>query len=248
MNSRNTNLNQLRILTDSSETQVLRDYSTISTDSSTQVLFRDLDRHLMDHIRHADVVVGCVAWLTHEGILKTLAETQGVSIIVQKEDFLRPDMNTTRGNEWAKKLRLLYDALPQAPDRYQKWGTTIDMMSYLGDPSVSPVRCVGNHNADRAPAFPRMHHKFVVFCRLTAPDKGNGETKHPHPLRIVPYQVWTGSFNFTYNASQSLENAMVSTDPRIVEAFYQEWGQIAALSEPLDWESSWVEPEWRIGS
>ena len=35
---------------------------------------------------------------------------------------------------------------------------------------------------------------------------------------------------------------------RIVQAYYQEWGQVFALSEPLDWESEWVEPEYRIGT
>ena len=51
---------------------------------------------------------------------------------------------------------------------------------------------------------------------------------------FVPRVVWTGSFNFTLNATNSFENAVVLHDPKIVNAFYQEWGQILALSEPLD--------------
>ena len=65
---------------------------------------------------------------------------------------------------------------------------------------------------------------------------------------VVPYKVWTGSFNFTNNAERSFENAVVLEEPSIVQAYFKEFQQIAALSEPLDWESEWVEPEWRIGT
>ena len=65
---------------------------------------------------------------------------------------------------------------------------------------------------------------------------------------MIPYAVWTGSFNLTKNASYSFENAIYTTDSEIVRAYYNEYGQIASMSEPLDWESDWIEPEWRIGS
>ena len=37
-------------------------------------------------------------------------------------------------------------------------------------------------------------------------------------------------------------------DPAVVTAYYHEYEQIFALSEPLDWSSEYVDPEWRIGS
>ncbi|MNJ81293.1 hypothetical protein D3C77_800280 [compost metagenome] len=60
--------------------------------------------------------------------------------------------------------------------------------------------------------------------------------------------MWTGSFNFTKNATLSLENALFITDPKIVNAYFEEYGQIAAMSEELDWTSEWVAPVWRIGT
>src|SRR5262245_13509725 len=92
-----------------------------------------------------------------------------------------------------------------------------------------------------SPAFPRAHHKFVVFCREKH-ETGEGW------LNYTPYEVWTGSFNFTANACKSFENVIVSSDPNIVLAFFKEYAQIAALSEPLDWEVAWTEPQCRIGS
>jgi hypothetical protein len=61
-------------------------------------------------------------------------------------------------------------------------------------------------------------------------------------------KVWTGSFNWSENGVNSLENAVVISDCRVIDAYLAEFEQIAALSEPLDWQSEWVEPEWRIGS
>jgi hypothetical protein len=37
--------------------------------------FRDLEQHLVEHIREACLVVGCVAWLTNKRILEALART-----------------------------------------------------------------------------------------------------------------------------------------------------------------------------
>ena len=101
---------------------------------------------------------------------------------------------------------------------------------------------MGNHNAERKPAFSRMHHKFLVFGDIIV-----GEDKH-HCDEFVPKVVWTGSFNLTRNGTHSFENAVILREPKLVDAFYQEWGQILALSEPLNWDSRWVEPEFRIGT
>jgi phosphatidylserine/phosphatidylglycerophosphate/cardiolipin synthase-like enzyme len=67
-------------------------------------------------------------------------------------------------------------------------------------------------------------------------------------IELHPYAVWTGSFNFSYTASYSFENAIYTNRPKIVQAYFAEWQQILAFSEPLDWTTEWVQPEWRIGS
>jgi hypothetical protein len=58
--------------------------------------------------------------------------------------------------------------------------------------------------------------------------------------------VWTGSFNLTKNATRSLENVVVIRCPRIALAYYDEWMQVEAISEPLDWAIQWPCPEWKI--
>ena len=228
------NLNTLEPETDYGGSRTQNKDNSVST-PELEVYFRDLPRRLLDHISGAQLVVGCVAWLTHPKILAALAATEA-ALVVQKEDFLRPDSGARTG--WKISLRKSYDALQCHRSRWE-FGNMIGSLSTGGDIGITAVRCVGNVNREKSPAFPRMHNKFLVFCHIR--DHGNAE-------EVVPYAVWTGSFNLTNNAANSLENAVLIRQPEIVRAYFHEFGQIMALSEPLDWESEWSAPEWRIGS
>ena len=96
-------LNAVGLVTDTTAVQPLADPSTRNADGSVEVVFRNIEQRLIDEIRTSKVVMGCVAWLTSGPILDALAEVQGVSIVVQKEDFLRPDIDAA-GREVASQL------------------------------------------------------------------------------------------------------------------------------------------------
>lgn len=234
-------LHKLNIVDEGNGTP-LSDHKATSHDGRTKALFRNLDAEIIARINACDAVFGCVAWLTHFGILRALAKKKRVSLVVQKEDFLRPD--TSPHSNWRKALRAHYDAIPGTsrysggPEKISSYGA----LSYCGDDRVQAVRCVGNHNRNNKPAFPRAHHKFVLFCKLGPLEYSDSE-RYP-----IPYEVWTGSFNFTDNATKSFENVIVSKDANLIEAYAHEYAQILALSEPLNWEDDWCAPEWRIGS
>ncbi len=231
-------LNQFQIENDGNFSQKFVDNS-MSSDVGISVYFRNLQHELILKINSADAVFGAVAWLTNYEILDALADVGNVSIIVQKEDFLRPDINAR--NDFKTQLRRKYNALSCSLTRYS-FENILNSVSIASDPSVEPVRCVGNHNSNQKPAFPRMHNKFLVFCKVHQPDN------YSECELIQPYAIWTGSFNLTKNASLSLENALYITNIDIVKAYFREYGQIAAMSEPLDWTSEWAAPEWRIGT
>jgi hypothetical protein len=206
--------------------------------------FADIEGHVIEHIRIADAIVGCVAWLTSPSILRALALVpRGVSIIVQKEDFLRPDLGQHDCDSWRSDLRTRYEALR----RLQCWPGTLNIAAHasIEDLWIQPVRCVGMARQGSS-TQPRMHHKFIVFCNQAADSyaggTGGSETLHwPEP-----YAVWTGSFNFTVNGCNSLENALFINDKRIAKLYYEEWQTVAWLSESLDWSSRWVDQEWSV--
>ncbi len=247
MKMRNINLHNLSIPVDGEPGQILKDNSMISKSphfDTVEVLFRNQEKRLLEIIRSFEngAIFGCVAWLTSTPILKALGKCKNVQIIVQKEDFLRPDIDTKNMNTWKSELGKLYGTLKCEMERHQ-FRKPMGDLSVCGDPTVDGIRCVGNHNIDKTPAFPRAHHKFLVFCNVTEMDD---------TINYEPVALWTGSFNMTKNATFSFENVTYFTDKsgtnEIINSFLNEHHQIFALSEPLNWESIWTAPEFRIGT
>ncbi len=215
------NLNLISI-PDEGDGESQQDFSTET--ELTRVIFKNLASEVIRQINNHEAMVGCVAWLTEGNILAALANRPSL-IIVQKEDFLRPD-----GPFDKEHLRRSYKNIP-ALDRSQVDGLRL---SYGGDPGSEAVRCVGVRPS-RQTTNARMHHKFAVFGKLV-----DGA--------FVPQTVLTGSFNWTYNAGNSFENLLVLSEPSIVNAYFDEFRQVLSFSEPLDWTEEYVAPEWRIGS
>ena len=91
-----------------------------------------------------------------------------------------------------------------------------------------------------------MHHKFFVFADVVrVKEKWAGADYREY---FLPRAVWTGSFNPTFNGTQSRENAVYIESPKIAYEYMREFYRMLAISEPLDWTSEWVEPEYRFGS
>jgi hypothetical protein len=245
----NENLHDLVIPGDGFEnsSRPQQDYSikVASPDfDSIEVLFRHQERRLLELITEFQDggIFGCIAWLTSFPVLKALGECKNVSIMVQKEDFLRPDLNTQNFPAWKTDLWHLYHDISCDIERHQ-FLPPMGNLSVAHDPVVDGIRCIGNYNADKRPAFPRAHHKFLVFCKVLSDDYSSTYT---------PVGLWTGSFNITKNSTQSFENALYFADSSgsnpIIQAYLQEHHQLFGLSEPLDWENEWTTPEFRIGT
>jgi len=256
------NLNGLQIRTDGSPKNLK---NTSCIDGSVECVFKNIEQRLITEIYKHDYVIGCVAWLTHFDILAALATRKGVCIVVQKEDFLRPDSGGGPSKEdlraWYKKVRGIcrYDLARHGAG-------LVSGLSVCGDPYSAAIRCCGVFEKMKK-AVPRCHHKFVVFCDgeiehheavagtdevcTTGLWKGmlvNPGTPAYNDIHLKPVSVWTGSFNFTQNAVLSFENAVIISNSGIVRAYTAEFEQVFALSEPLDWKHVYVEPEYRIGT
>jgi hypothetical protein len=220
-----------------------RDYSLGPVNADVEIVFRNQQKRLIEFIGRYDCILGAVAWFTDLSVVNSLRDKK-VSIILQKEDFLRPDST--------KKQDLLkaYSSVPKTLERSELLGIGSSLSYASGDTDIQPFRCVGNINSAKAPAMPRMHNKFLVGCgyKLNTygvdPDEGfdlvYGE--------ISPQAVWTGSYNFSYPAQKSFENAIIINNSEVAEAYAKEFSQIFAFSEQLDWHTDWVAPEYRIGT
>lgn len=212
-----------------------------------EVVLRNHAERLIELIEESsNMDIFCaVAWFTNFEILDALARARSrgvkIAIVVQKEDFLRPE--TAEGDivvGYNKVLRKKYDSLGLLEDtpifdednllnrfckiyesRDAEWCSDL-ANEKASHASISAVRCVGNHNSDNAPSFPRMHNKFCVFIRDTQS------------------VVWTGSYNFSFAATQSLENAVVIYSDEVADIYFKEFATLFLISERLDWTSRWA--------
>jgi hypothetical protein len=208
----------------------------------------NLEKALTHWISNAEFVFCCFAWLTNYRVLDALAALEhGCQVVVQKEDFLRPDRDhTSRSNQ---VLREKYEKLQCGFSRY-RMPSIASGLSMCSDDSVDAVRCAGVANSERRRVSPRMHHKFAVACTciITPEQHRDGGAWEDADVKFHPYSVWTGSFNPTSNGTKSRENAVVIDSESVANAYVNEWAKVFAVSEPLDWSSEWSAPEWRIGT
>ena len=206
---------------------------------------------------HGLVCVGSVAWLTEFHVLDALA-TLATAIVVQKEDFLRrdhgPDVNP---ETWKAILHEKYDAIAESDEKHhlfrrQNMPDPLGGMSLFAHQRISGVRCFGNRNRrdGKQSRTPLMHHKYIVFADFSLepePDHEGDEVLRG-TIRWDPRFVWTGSCNLSNMAGRSRENAVIIREPRIARAYLNEWADLMSVSEPLDWDSEWVDPQWHEGT
>lgn len=180
----------------------------------TTAHFGDIAPQLERFLRESEEVVACVAWITSDRILAALAGKR-VSIIVNKEADLRTDERKR-----ARFARLRGGFMAGEFPAPMREVTALDT-------KLEAVRCTGHCPRVRSRNSPLMHHKFAVRLR-------DGK----------PVAVWTGSFNWSSNASTSIENAVEIHDPAVAAAYFAEFARVLALSEPLDFTVGKSDPSW----
>ena len=208
------------------------DFSEIGNDKQIEVYFKNIENHIIQKIKKYNNVVGCVAWLTNSNILNELSKKKSVIIIIQEEDFLRPDTYFDGQKEkWKNKIHELYSKIEKLDD------------IYLGCIGIntrglieSGIRRVGLINKDNSPAFPRMHNKFIIcfdepFTEYFTPDYEDRQK--------IYGEVLTGSYNYTENSNNSLENVVCIKEQSITASYFLQFCEICMMSIPLDWDLEW---------
>ncbi|WP_442113812.1 hypothetical protein [Pseudomonas sp. NUPR-001] len=204
---------------------------TVKNVSLVEAHFREIEKVIVRKISSSEAVVGCVAWLTSYAVLDALAKLNGgCSIVLQKEDFLRPDVDHTPTSYKTvrQKYALLKALAPYSYGEFQK--STLEYLDDGGEIADIAIRCVGYRRLT-GKVHPLMHHKFLVF--LKPEDCG-------YPPK--PYAVWTGSFNMSVNATLSLENGLFIESEELANAYFNEWYNTLMISEELDWKVETPQP------
>lgn len=218
--------------------------NSVESEGGNKVYFRNIEEKLISEINDADVVIGAIAWLYSENVINALAEKDNVFLIVDKNPLFNINTSNLKGYQIIKRGDLLrkYKELKCNLVPYQ-FDNLLNKVSEECSPFIDPIKCAGIEKSRKS--YATMHNKFLLFAKMKSENIEVGGKVYQIDL-VKPYSVWTGSFNFTPNASRSLENALVITDEEIVRAYYKEFGQLAAISEKLEWESSNPNPDWKF--
>ena len=134
MENRRESLTELLIPADTSDKS--QDDHRQAATAHVTVMFRNHEKELMtileEERKKGSACFGAIAWMTNHDILRKMAELP-TAIIVQKEDFLRPDTDKP-SPDWKKQIRDAYVALtPPANSRYGMPGI-VPSLSFAGDP------------------------------------------------------------------------------------------------------------------
>ena len=189
----------------------------VKTHSNVECHFRNLQQVLLGEIERADIVLGCVAWISDPLVLESLNKRSTALILDSKV------------NRMGKKLKGLYEQLRETNKepiyRFLREGNNSGQYLCNTDINNKPVEGSYSENWNfegglyAVDGFYRyMHHKFLILIRIV------GEC--PCGKRIYSPSVWTGSFNFTKNASNGLENAVVIRDNYISASYLCEFLEI----------------------
>jgi len=188
------------------------------TKAEVECHFRNLQQVLLSEIEKADIVLGCVAWISDPLILESLTRRSTALVLDSKV------------NRMGKKLQALYKQL-QHTDKQPIYDM---LVSGYGSENYLCYTDMENKPVPKAYAedwnfesglyavdgfYRYMHHKFLVMI------KSDGKCLTCGRRRYKP-TTWTGSFNFTKNASKGLENAVIIRDTHISASYLCEFLEI----------------------
>lgn len=233
----NMNLNELKV--NNVEPDINYERTKKFKNEKFEICVDGIEAFVISKIKEYDAVCGCVAWLTNKNIINELSKKKNCQLLVQKEDFLRPDNNVkTKPQYWKlyKKIKGI--------EYKEHFGLSFD---FCACEPIEGVRCVGTYNKSTR-TYEKMHHKFIVLYEETEQMVEFGENEYYPRAYFIPKAVITGSFNYTDNGTNSLENVIYIKDEDVARFYHNEYYHVLMLSEKLDWTSNYSEPQFRIGT
>lgn len=225
--------------------------------ASVSVYFKNIQEAIIYNINKADIVFGCVAWLTSVKIIDALYLKDNFSIIVSDQSPMIKLKKLRSHKNWIKINQL------ESDDNHFY---TLSSAMHVGveegsvDATLSEVRRLLpefltldslHDQTDDSQAL--MHNKFLIFGKVDYSRKEIFELQaecwgksnvssdaevlayaksRAKPI-VTPYAVWTGSPNFTFNSELHLENGVLMHSESIAKSYFKEFCQIYLFSRSV---------------
>ncbi len=191
-------------------------------------VLRDQERWVLNLIRNADAVVVSCYVLSRRPLFEALAQKERVLMLCHKTDMAGP-ADARNAKPFVQRVRALQgrefapsELAPAAP-----W-----FQHCVPVKKVPVARCLGDFQSDRT--VPLMHDKTIVALR-----------KSTDAQTYYPYALWTGTNNFTENATRSVGVGMIVDHPETAAMRLNDILNYVLSSEPVPWCHQALTPEWR---
>ena len=172
--------------------------------------------------------LGCVPWLTDNGIAERLARLEACCVVVDKGHQHLAAALGTASNGFPNVLPRLRNLAPLGPDgKVPIIGPYTPEITY----TIGPVRAVGVSDGERSK--PLLHAKLLVLGRLVWVEIGPDEGPTMEELVLEPWSVWWGSANWIAGSRSHLELGVWSDDAKLAREATDFLDDLIAFSEPL---------------
>ncbi|MHC8351116.1 phospholipase D-like domain-containing protein [Pseudomonas sp. RT4P38] len=229
-----SNLNKLRAFGNKSVNLATLARPTNAHGTGTEAYFDNIADELNKNILNSDAILGCVCYIKDASTLENLSKKPCQIIMQKPKKTLRPPQKGELKFD-NNSILSLSGILKQG----------IELSEIEGFPSekfvethISPLRVIGSEDG-----FPLMHHKFLIFLKRAIDSDNGALEKLGQRCTLKPYAVWTGSFNLTYNAKNSLENAVLIKEAAIIQKYLEEYAFSLSVSESPENYASSVLPD-----
>ncbi len=185
--------------------------SAIFYGQTVKFMLSDLKTHLLEWISKQECVVGCVAWLTNKEILEALPKK--CCIVMQKEDWLRPDYDGSHPAQYSKNLYTGPSSL------YRQDFSGLDCMNSSCYKPIDKFRLFGVAVEGKY-GRPLMHHKFMIGME-SYNEKKVCEIGEYENRRYRPISVWAGSFNMSKGSVRNCDMTFIAGS-EVAAFFYNE--------------------------
>lgn len=197
-----------------------------------ELYFENIYEHLLEHIKQAKYIVGCVAWLTDMSVLDLMIQKlQGVSLIVQTETYLTRNY---KWDKWRDRLKDKYRQLPNFP--WTEWGRRYPTLALpsSSSSSSSAVRIAGEKMQARRQ---KVNTSQTYKKQVEAQDEDENKKQMMHlksllffDANLVATGLWTGSYNPSFRARHSWEYVTYFRDAQVCREFFLEFRRVYETS------------------
>lgn len=99
--------------------------------------------------------------------------------------------------------------------------TIADDLNTRSELENDAIRCVGNYNVDKKIAWPRMHNKFLIFCKLIRNKKDESDILEPYAVcRAVSFAA---QLQMVTSTSILLRSSLLFASQKVVNLHRMDW-------------------------